>query len=371
MAILDRFRNIQARADSPSPDVLAAYNIAPLNSIDSLYPFMPTTYTATYQEFMSIPTAARARNIISGSLASIPVVLRDKSTGETIDAPRLFNTPDPRVPGQAVYAWTASDVLLYGYAYWQIMELYSDTYRIRSVQRIDPIRVTIKTNANASEITGYAINGQDIPNEGIGSLVVFYGNDEGVLNRAGRTIRTGAALERAAANYANEPIPSMVLKSNGSALPADRIAKLLEQWGVARRNRSTAFLNADVTMETVGFDPEKLQLAKAREYIATEIARACGIPAYFVDATSGSSMTYNNATTQKESLVQLSLLPIMNVIEQRMSMPDFVASSTFARFDLDEYLRGSALERAQIYDIYNRIGVMSADEIKQKEDMAL
>ena len=69
----------------------------------------------------------------------------------------------------------------------------------------------------------------------------------------------------------------MVLKSNGTALPADRIAKLLESWGVARRNRSTAFLNADVELQTVGFDPEKLQLAAARSYIATELARAIGI----------------------------------------------------------------------------------------------
>jgi hypothetical protein len=45
---------------------------------------------------------------------------------------------------------------------------------------------------------------------GVGSLVVFYGNDEGLLNRAGRTIRAGAELERAAAMYAREPVPSMV-----------------------------------------------------------------------------------------------------------------------------------------------------------------
>lgn len=370
MAILDRFRSVRADTPAATYDVAAA-NLAPVNSIDALYSFFPSALTATYQEFMSIPTAARARNIIAGSLASIPVILRDRSTGETLDSPRVLNTPDPRVPGQAVYSWTASDILLYGYAYWQITELYADTYRVRSVQRIDPMRVTIHTNANASEITGYAINGENIPNEGVGSLVVFYGNDEGVLNRAGRTIRTGAELERAAANYAREPIPSMVLKSNGSALPADRIAKLLEQWGVARRNRTTAFLNADVTLETVGFDPEKLQLASAREYISTEISRACGIPAYFTDSNTGSSMTYSNATTQKESLLQLSLAPIMNCIEQRLSMPDFVASSTVARFDLDYYLRGSAMERAQIYEIYNRIGVMSADDIMEKEDMAL
>jgi hypothetical protein len=93
-------------------------------------------------------------------------------------------------------------------------------------------------------------------------LAVFYGNDEGILNRAGRTIKAGAELERAAVMYAREPVPTMVLKSNGTALPADRIAKLLESWGQSRRNRSTAFLNADVELQTLGFDPEKLQLIK-------------------------------------------------------------------------------------------------------------
>jgi hypothetical protein len=29
------------------------------------------------------------------------------------------------------------------------------------------------------------------------------------------------------------------------------------------------------------------------------------------------------------------------------------------------------MERAQVYDILNRIGVLTVDEIKQKEDMAL
>jgi hypothetical protein len=66
-----------------------------------------------------------------------------------------------------------------------------------------------------------------VPDSGVGSLIVFYGNDEGLLNRAGRTIRAGAELERAAAMYAREPVPSMVLKSNGTALPADRIAKAI------------------------------------------------------------------------------------------------------------------------------------------------
>jgi hypothetical protein len=289
--------------------------------------------------------------------------------------PRVIRTPDPRVPGSATYVWTLEDILLYGYGYWQITELFADTFRVRSVQRVSPTRVTIQTNSLATEIEYYMVDGSPVPNSGVGSLVVFNGNDEGVLNRAGRTIRTGAELERAAAMYAREPIPSMVLKSNGTALPADRIAKLLDSWSTARRNRGTAFLNADVTLETVGFDPEKLQLAAARSYIATEIARACGIPAYYVDAETGSSMTYSNASTQRQTLLDFSLIPLMTSVTERLSMPDFIPSTQEVKYDLSDYLRGSDLERANIYKILNSIvdaegnPAITIDEIRQAEEL--
>jgi hypothetical protein len=311
------------------------------------------------------------------SIASIGLEVIDRSTGMEIEEalPRVIRTPDPRVPGSATYVWTLEDILLYGYGYWQITELFADTFRVRSVQRVSPTRVTIQTNSLATEIEYYMVDGSPVPNSGVGSLVVFNGNDEGVLNRAGRTIRTGAELERAAAMYAREPIPSMVLKSNGTALPADRIAKLLDSWSTARRNRGTAFLNADVTLETVGFDPEKLQLAAARSYIATEIARACGIPAYYVDAETGSSMTYSNASTQRQTLLDFSLIPLMTSVTERLSMPDFIPSTQEVKYDLSDYLRGSDLERANIYKILNSIvdaegnPAITIDEIRQAEEM--
>ena len=326
---------------------------------------------------MSVPTVARGRNIICSSIASIGLEVIDRSTGMEIEdaTPRVIRTPDPRVPGSATYVWTCEDLLFYGYAYWQITELFSDTYRVRSVQRVSPARVTIQTNSLATEIEYYMVDGSPVPNSGIGSLVVFNGNDEGLLNRAGKTIRTGAELERAAAMYAREPVPSMVLKSNGTALPADRIAKLLDSWSTARRNRSTAFLNADVTLESVGFDPEKLQLNQARSYVSTELARALGIPAYYVDAETGSSMTYSNATTQRQTLLDFSLIPLMTSISERLSMPDFVPQSQRVEYDLSDYLRGSDLERAQIYKTLNSIvdaegnPALTVEEIRQTEEM--
>jgi HK97 family phage portal protein len=377
MGIRDIFatRQVQTVGLPSGPDVSA--QLGPVTTLDSLTPFFGGANTATREEFMSVPTGARARNIICSSIASIGLEVIDRSTGLEIEdaTPRVIRTPDPRVPGSATYVWTCEDLLLYGYAYWQITEFFADTQRIRSVQRVNPARVTIQTNSLATEIEYYMVDGSPVPNFGLGSLVVFNGNDEGVLNRAGRTIRTGAELERAAAMYAREPIPSMVLKSNGTALPADRIAKLLDSWATARRNRGTAFLNADVTLETVGFDPEKLQLAAARSYIATEIARACGIPAYYVDANTGSSMTYSNATTQRQTLLDFSLIPLMTSISERLSMPDFIPSTQEVRYDLSDYLRGSDLERANIYKTLNSIvdangnPAITVEEIRNAEEM--
>jgi HK97 family phage portal protein len=363
-------RSIKTDAPTPTNDVAAS--IAPYPNSDGLYAVRNAySYTASREEAMSIPTIARARGIICSSIAAVPIILRDRSTGVRIDPPRVINTPDPRVPGSAIYVWTAEDILFTGFAFWRILELYADTFRVRRVERIAPTRIGTFLNDNGTEVLYYTIDGNRIPETGLGSVVVFYGNDEGLLNRAGTTIRAGAELERAATMYAREPMPTMILKSNGASLPPDRIAKLLESWGQARRNRSTAFLNADVTLDAVGFDPEKMQLNAARNYISTELSRAIGIPAYFTDAPTGSSMTYSNATLAKQNLLDFSLIPIMTSIEERLSMPDFTPSSQVARFDLDAYLRGSAIERAQVYEVLNRIGALSVEEIQRKEDMIL
>lgn len=368
MAIKDLF--ITRPAAIPA-DVQAS--LAPISTMDSFFNFFGGTYTATREEAMSVPTCARARNIICSSIASIPLKVRTRQDGAMVEnPPRVINQPDPRIPGSATYSFLAEDLLFFGYGYFRILEIYADTYRIRSAERINPLRVGVNTNSLGTEIESYSIDGSNVPNTGVGSLVVFYGNDEGLLQRAGRTIRAGAELERAAVMYAREPVPAMVLKSNGTALPADRIAKLLESWSVSRRNRSTAFLNADVTVEALGFDPAKLQLNEARSYVSTELARATGIPAYYVDSESGSSMTYSNASLARQSLLDFSLRPMMTSIEERLSMTgmanDFVPATQDVKFDLDDYLRGSALERAQVYEILNRIGALSADEIRMEED---
>jgi HK97 family phage portal protein len=225
-----------------------------------------------------------------------------------------------------------------------------------------------KYNLDMTEIEGYYVDGKVAPIAGVGSILRFDGADEGFVNRAGRTVIAAVELEKAALSYAKEPIPSMVLKSNGTNLTSERIAKLLEAWRNSRATRSTAFLNADIDMQSVGFDPKALQLVEARSYVALELSRAAGIPAYFISAEN-TSMTYSNATSERRSLVDFSLRPILAAIESRLSLPDICPSTSQIRFDLDDFLRGNPLERAQVYQILNTIGAMSVEQIQEEEDL--
>jgi hypothetical protein len=218
------------------------------------------------------------------------------------------------------------------------------------------------------KIVGYLLDGTLTPGSGIGSVIRFDGLDEGVLSRAGRTIRAALELEKAAELYAKEPVPTMVLKSNGTNLTPERISRLLESWKTARSTRATAFLNADVELTALGFDPAKLQLNEARQYVALEIARAAGIPAYFISAET-TSMTYSNSVSERKSLIDFSLRAILTCLEQRLSMPDFTPYGTEIRFSVDDFLRGDALQRAQVYEILNRIGAMSIEQIQEEEDL--
>jgi HK97 family phage portal protein len=362
------FPSVQSAKPAIVTDVQAA--LTPVQISDSVYNILGGATNTTRQLAMSVPSVARARNIICGTIGSLPLTTFNRITGQYVDPHRVINQPDPRVAGFVIYTWLAEDIWLYGAGYGQVLEMYSatDGGRVRAWTRVSPDRVTVDTDFLNTTITGYKVDGKSVPLSGVGSIIRFDGGDEGLLHRAGKTIAAAVFLENAAVNYAKEPAPSMVLKSNGTNLTAERISSLLTAWKTARQSRSTAFLNADVELQQFGFDPKSMQLAEARQYVALELARACGIPAYFLSAET-TSMTYSNAVSERRSLVDFSLRPILKAIEERLSLPDFTPNPVMTRFALDDFLRGNALERAQVYEILNRIGAMSVEQIQREEDL--
>jgi HK97 family phage portal protein len=176
------------------------------------------------------------------------------------------------------------------------------------------------------------------------------------------------ALEKAVKRFADEPTPNVVLKSN-LPMPAERVTALLNSWKEARQTRGTAFVNDTIDFQSIGFSPEQLTLNQARQYMASEIARACNIPEYYLGANAGGSMTYSNVTAERRSLIDLSLRPLMTCITQRLSENDITPRGSIVKYNLEEFYSPSAQERADIYAKLIPLGVMTISEAREREDL--
>jgi HK97 family phage portal protein len=94
-----------------------------------------------------------------------------------------------------------------------------------------------------------------------------------------------------------------------------------------------------------------------------------GIPEWYLGANAGGSMTYSNVTSERRALLDFSLRPIISSIEDRLSMDDVTVRGQYVSFDLDDFLRGNPLERAEIYSKLIPLGVMTVDEVRRDEEM--
>ncbi len=323
--------------------------------------------TVTREQAMQVPAVARARNIICATIGSLPLEVRRESNNSRVPTPPFIRQPDPRMTGQSVYTFLAEDILFTGNGYLQILELGADG-RPLSAQWISASTVTKVLDSAGLNVVGYQVSGSRVPNQGLGSLIPFTGYDEGLLNRAGTTILTALALEKAVKRFAEEPTPNVVLKSN-LPMPAERVTALLNSWKEARNTRGTAFVNDTIDFQSIGFNPEQLSLSSARQYMASEIARACNLPEWYLGANAGGSMTYSNTIQERRALVDFSLKPLMTAITSRLSDIDITPRGSYVKFDLAEFYAPSALERADIFTKLIPLGVMTVEEARIEEDL--
>ena len=342
--------------------------VAPYNYQQYAQPFDYFGLSAvTRAQAMQVPAVARARNIICATIGSLPLEVRRESNNSKVPTPPFIRQPDPRMTGQSVYTFLAEDLLFTGQGYLRILELGTDG-RPLSAEWISVSRITRTLDSLGHNVRYYSVDGNRVPDTGLGSLIPFTGYDEGLLVRAGTTILTALALEKAVKRFADEPTPNVVLKSN-LPMPAERVTALLNSWKEARQTRGTAFVNDTIDFQSIGFSPEQLTLNQARQYMASEIARACNLPEYYLGGNAGGSMTYSNVTAERRSLIDLSLRPLMTCLTQRLSDNDITPRGSIVKFNLEEFYSPSAQERADIYTKLIPLGVMTVEEAREREDL--
>jgi HK97 family phage portal protein len=264
-------------------------------------------------------------------------------------------------------AYTVDSLWFYGRAYWQVTEVYAEDGRPRRFQWVDPLLVTFDVDLQTQLVTRYYVNLTPTPRSGIGSLVVFTSIDEGLLTRAGTTIRTCIELEKASLDFARFPSPAITLKNSGMDLPADQVQNLLDRWRESRRatGGAVAYLSSALEMDSVGFSPKDMAMVEAREFQVAEIARATGLPGALLGAPA-SGMTYQNVQAERRGLVDLALQPYMSAIEQRLSMDDVTPRGTSLMFQPNDFLRATPIEEAQLLSVLLDRDVITSDEARRR-----
>ena len=322
------------------------------------------------QDAMAVPTIARCRNLIAGTIAAIPLTTYNQSTGQETASLPWTDQPDPRQPRSITMAWTVDSLFMYGTAYWRVTAIYSQDSRPAQFEWIQNDRIGRKLNQTSSQVEHYTIDGVQAPMDGIGSLITFQGFDQGLLQRSMSTIRAALDLERAAAIAAQTPMGTGILKNSGADLPPDQVTGLLARWKQSRQNNSTAYLTSTIDYTLVGFNPKDMMYNEAKQYLATELARACNVPAYLVDAETFRGMTYQNILDGRKEFTAFSLSPFYTAIEDRLSMDDLTARGTYIKFDVDDtFLRVDPLTRLQVVAQLLELQLITLDQAKAMEDL--
>ena len=330
-----------------------------------------TQYATSRFDAMSVPAVARGRNLIAGTIASMPldVFVTDIATQERRQVAPMpwVEQPQVDVPRLTTVAYTVDSLWFYGRAYWMVTEVYQEDGRPRRFRWIDPLDVTFDTDLNTGLITRYYYKLSVVPASGVGSLVVFTSIDEGLLIRAGQTIRTCIELEKSALDFARNPAPSVTLKNTGMDLPSEQVQTLLAGWRESRRatGGAVAYLSAAMEMDSVGFSPKDLAMVDAREFQVAEIARATGLPPAMLGAPAG-GLTYQNVQAERRGLVDLALQPYMSAIEQRLSMDDVTPRGTTLMFVPSDFLRATPIEEAQLLSVLLDREVITIDEARRR-----
>ena len=361
MGIFDRFRPQKIEAQA-----------APQLMTDAFNYYLPIALTAVgREEAMSVPSVARCRNLLAGTIASFPMELYKKSTGEKLGKPLWLEQPSIHQPRSTTIAWTVDSLLFYGVAYWQVTELYADDGRPARFQWVAPGRVSFDSDPQTQYITQYYVDGRSVPMSGLFSLITFSALDEGVLQRGARTLRSAIDLETASRIATSTPMPTGILKNNGADLSPEEVQAILSSWKSAREKRSTAYLTSTLEYQPTAFSPRDMMFVDAIQQMSTQVARMMNVPAYYISADQNTSMTYANVQDERRQFVSLSLAPYVHAIQDRLSMDDITARGNIVKFDVeDAFLAVNALERLAVIEKMLALGLITVEQAMEMENLS-
>jgi len=150
--------------------------------------------------------------------------------------------------------------------------------------------------------------------------------------------------------------------------------KLRESWNKvfqgSKNANKTAVLEGGAKFHTIGLPPEESQFLQTRKFQINEICRIFRVPPHLVGDLE--KATFSNIEHQSIEFVQHTIRPWLVRWEQEISrslLDDVERTKYFARFNVDGLLRGDYASRMNGYATGRQNGWLSANDIRELEDM--
>jgi hypothetical protein len=317
----------------------------------------------TIDEALSTSAICGALNVIAGRGSTLP--LQRWRGPDELAAGSLLAHPeaDSNIPLTVTIWHTLADMCLAGAGYWRVLVRDFAGFPL-VIRRLTPTQCMPRTEyipGIGLVVLSWIVDGIEFAER---EVIAFSGpNPRGWLVDGARAIRTAMALERASKHYAEEPLPTIVLKNtSGADLPEAKVAAILDAWKASRGKRTTAYVNSALDVDHVGFSAVDLQLTEGRQQAVLEIARVTGVPHGLLAASpQGATLTYRNIEGESQQALQ-AMAPYLVAIEQRLSADDVVPHGQSVRFDLTELMRPATSDLVTMIQTLYPLGLLTVDE---------
>lgn len=274
-------------------------------------------------------------------------------------------------------------LLLWGNAYAQIIR--NGQGKITGLYPLMPDRMDVNRAANGEIYYTYTRNYDDYQAKNKSKQVILLSDE--VLHIAGlgfdgligyspiAMAKNAIGLSMAAEQYGatffkNDATPGGVLEHPNVVKDPERLRKSWQSQFSGSNNHSIAVLEEGMTFHQLSIPPDQAQFLDTRKFQLDEIARIFRVPPHMVGDLDRS--TFSNIEQQSLEFVKYTLNPWCIRWEQAMNQQLLSADDQrkfFVKFNVDGLLRGDYESRMNGYAIGRQNGWLSANDIRELEDL--
>jgi hypothetical protein len=293
-------------------------------------------------EALEVPAVARARHIICGTVARIP--LRAYRAGVRLEGraePGWINSTAGVLSSYHRALWTADDLLFYGWSCWSRTNG-ADGYPLQ-MDRIPMGQWSVDDAGRV--LVADAWGTHTLVDQR--TVCLIPGPHEGILTAAGTTIRHAADLQRAASTAARHPAAYMALvQESGTPLKLESddpeevtVRSTVADWTAARRSPTggVGFVPLGLKIQELGTFDQHL-VTEGRNAAAVDVARVCSLPADLLDAAGPSSLTYATTRDNDQRAIQYGVGLYLSSLSAHLSMNATTPQGQEVRYSLEDWL---------------------------------